>query len=127
MKVIIKITGARPSYQRADYFYIAKDRQNNVFMFYSNRQLEENNYFLMEIINFKPSVSDVIMFDVTTYKLYTLTIKGNVLTFNGKPIRSEEIIFKGVNLQRVADINKKMKQIREKKPKESMLVKRKVG
>lgn len=127
MKVIIKITGARPSYQRADYFYIAKDRQNNVFMFYSNRQLEENNYFLMEIINFKPSVSDVIMFDVTTYKLYTLTIKGNVLTFNGKPIRSEEIIFKGVNLQRVADINKKMKQIRENKPKESMLVKRKVG
>lgn len=127
MKVIIKITGARPSYQRADYFYIAKDRQNNVFMFYSNRQLEENNYFLMEIINFKPSVSDVIMFDVTTYKLYTLTIKGNVLTFNGKPIRSEEIIFKGVNLQKVADINKKMKQIREKKPKESMLVKRKVG
>lgn len=127
MKVIIKITGARPSYQRADYFYIAKDRQNNVFMFYSNRQLKENNYFLMEIINFKPSVSDVIMLDVTTYKLYTLTIKGNVLTFNGKPIRSEEIIFKGVNLQRVADINKKMKQIREKKPKESMLVKRKVG
>lgn len=127
MKVIIKITGARPSYQRADYFYIAKDRQNNVFMFYSNRQLKENNYFLMDVINFKPSISDVVMLDVTTYKLYTLTIKGNVLTFNGKPIRSEEIIFKGVNLQRVADINKKMKQIREKKPKESMLVKRKVG
>ena len=127
MKVIIKITGARPSYQRADYFYIAKDRQNNVFMFYSNRQLKENSYFLMDVINFKPSISDVVMLDVTTYKLYTLTIKGNVLTFNGKPIRSEEIMFKGVNLQKIADINKKMKQIREKKPKESMLVKRKVG
>ena len=96
-------------------------------MFNSDESLNNNHYYLVDIVKCKHWISDIITLDLQEFNIYSLTIKGNVLTFNGKPIRSEEIIFKGVNLQRVADINKKMKQIRENKPKESMLVKRKVG
>ena len=127
MKIIVKITEKRKSIKNSGFFYTAKDRHDNFFMFNSDESLNNNHYYLVDIVKCKHWISDIITLDLQEFNIYSLTIKGNVLTFNGKPIRSEEIIFKGVNLQRVADINKKMKQIRENKPKESMLVKRKVG
>ena len=127
MKIIVKITGKRKSIKKSGFFYTAKDRHDNFFMFNSDESLNNNHYYLVDIVKCKHWISDIITLNLQEFNIYSLTIKGNVLTFNGKPIRSEEIIFKGVNLQRVADINKKMKQIRENKPKESMLVKRKVG
>ena len=86
-----------------------------------------NHYYLVDIVKCKHWISDIITLDLQEFNIYSLTTKNNVLTFNGEPIKSNDIIIKGVNLQKIADINKKMKQIRENKPKESMLVKRKVG
>lgn len=111
MKIIIKITGVRPSIEISGYFYTAKDRHNNFFMFNSEQELKNNHYYMVDIIKCKHWISDIITLDLKEFRVYGLTIHNNVLTFNGEPIKGGEIIINNVNLQKIANINKKVKSI----------------
>ena len=125
MKIIVKITEKRKSIKKSGFFYTAKDRHDNFFMFNSDESLNNNHYYLVDIVKCKHWISDIITLDLQEFNIYSLTTKNNVLTFNGEPIKSNDIIIKGVNLQKVADINKKMEYIRKTKPNESMIMKKK--
>ena len=49
MKIIVKITGKRKSIKKSGFFYTAKDRHDNFFMFNSDESLNNNHYyFIME-------------------------------------------------------------------------------
>ena len=122
MKIIVKITEKRKSIKKSGFFYTAKDRYDNFFMFNSDESLNNNHYYLVDIVKCKHWISDIITLDLQEFNIYSLTIKNNVLTFNGEPIKSNDIIIKRVNLQKVADINKKMEYLRKTKPNENMII-----
>ena len=46
MKIIVKITEKRKSIKKSGFFYTAKDRHDNFFMFNSDESLNNNHYYL---------------------------------------------------------------------------------
>ena len=45
MKIIVKITEKRKSIKKSGFFYTAKDRHDNFFMFNSDESLNNNHYY----------------------------------------------------------------------------------